>query len=78
MPVNLPSETMKFLKNIIYEKYGVSEAILSGDYTAEQYSSFYETCIEDFFLEFEQAMSKCVFTRRELDIGHKIKLYFRL
>lgn len=76
LPVNLPNETMKFLKNIIYEKYGVSEAILSGDYTAEQYSSFYETCIEDFFLEFEQAMSKCVFTKRELDIGHKIKLYY--
>ena len=76
LPVNLPNETMKFLKNIIYEKYGVSEAILSGDYTAEQYASFYETCIEDFFLEFEQAMSKCIFTKREIDIGHKIKLYY--
>lgn len=75
-PVEVPAETMKFLKDIIRERYGVSDAIISGDYNDEQHSAFYETCLEDFIEEFQQAFSSCLFTPREQDVGHRIKCYY--
>lgn len=75
-PPHIDETVMKFLKNIIRERYGISEAMLSGDYTAEQHGAFYQNCLEDFQTEFEQAMSACLFTQREQDIGHRIKTYY--
>ena len=80
-PVNIsapdiPEPAMKFLKSIIEERYGVSAAILSGDYNGDQHSAFYQTAIEDFIIQFEQAMTACVFTPREQDVGHRIKGYY--
>jgi HK97 family phage portal protein len=80
-PVNIKtaeikSEVMTFLKSIIRDRYGISEAILSGDYNGDQHSAFYQNCIEDFIVEFEQAMSSCLFTQREQDVGHRVKGYY--
>lgn len=80
-PVNIKSieldpETLKFLKSILRERYGISEAILSGDYNGEQHSAFYQNCIEDFIVEFEQASSSVLFSQREQDVGHRIKCYY--
>ncbi|WP_265445089.1 phage portal protein [Acetivibrio straminisolvens] len=80
-PVNInapdiPDSALKFLKAVIQERYGISAAILSGDYSGEQHSAFYQTAIEDFIIQFEQAMTGCLFTERELDVGHKIKCYY--
>jgi len=67
---------MKFLKSVIQEKYGISAAILSGDYTGTQHSAFYQTAIEDLIIQLEQAMTACLYTQRELDVGHRIKCYY--
>ncbi len=80
-PVNIkaaeiPESTMKFLKAVIQERYGVSAAILSGDYSGEQHSAFYQTAIEDFINQFEQAFTACLFSAREQDIGHRVKAYY--
>lgn len=74
----VPETVLKFLKDIIRERYGVSEAILSGDFTATQHAAFYQTCIEDFIVEFEQAFTERLFTQREKDVGHRIKCYYSL
>ncbi len=76
-PPEIPEPALKFLKAIIQERYGVSAAILSGDYTGDQHSAFYQTAIEDFIIQFEQAMTACVFTSREQDVGHRIKCYYQ-
>lgn len=81
-PVNtkspdIPAEALKFLKDIIRERYGVSDAIISGNYTDEQHASFYETCLEDFIEEFQQAFSSVLFTPREQDVGHRVKCYYK-
>ena len=76
-PSEIPEGTMKFLKDIIRERYGVSDAIISGDYGDEQHSAFYETCLEDFIEEFQQAFSSVLFTPREQDVGHRIKCYYK-
>lgn len=80
-PVNIraadiPETALNFLKAVIHERYGVSAAILSGDYTGAQHSAFYQTAIEDFIIQFEQAMSAALFTDREKDVGHRVKCYY--
>ena len=72
----ISDSALKFLKLVIQERYGVSAAILSGDYDGRQHSSFYQTAIEDFIVQFEQAMTACLFTPREQDVGHRIKCYY--
>lgn len=80
-PVNIHapeiSDTaLKFLKSVIQERYGISAAILSGDYTGNQHDAFYQTAIEDFITQFEQAATACLYSAREQDVGHRIKCYY--
>jgi len=80
-PMNLntpviPKETMKFLKDIIRERYGVSDAIISGDYTDEQHAAFFETCLEDFIEEFQQAFTAAIFSPQERENGRMVKCYY--
>lgn len=72
----VPDTVLKFLKDIIRERYGVSEAILRGDFDGKAHASFYQSCIEDFIIELEQAFSDRLFTQREKEIGHRIKCYY--
>lgn len=72
---HIDDTVMMFLKSIVRERYGISEAMMTGDYTADQHSAFYQTCLEDFATEFEQAMSACLFTQREQDVGHHLRCY---
>lgn len=75
-PPDINETALKFLKSVIQERYGVSAAILSGDYNGEQHSAFYQTAIEDFIIQFEQATTACLFTPREHDVGHRVKCYY--
>lgn len=80
-PVNMQSPVIaeglvKFMKSGITQRFGVSEAILDGDYTADQYDAFFKMCVEPFMTDFEQEMSEKCFTKREKEIGHKIRGYF--
>lgn len=75
-PPKIDNTTLQFLKSVIQERYGVSAAILSGDYNGEQHSAFYQSAIEEFIIQFEQAMTACLFSTREQDVGHRIKCYY--
>ena len=75
-PPDIPDGAMKFLKAVIQERYGISAAIISGDYNGAQHDAFYQTAIEDFIVQFERAFTACLFTQRELDVGHQIKGYY--
>lgn len=77
-PADISESALKFLKAVLRERYGVSEAIISGDYNGEQHSAFYQTAIEDFIVQLEQAFSACLFTPRQQDVGHRIKAYYNL
>lgn len=81
IPVNnavpvIPESTLNFLKADIREKYGISEAVLSGDYTGDQQDAFYQSCIEETIVEIEQAFSAALFTQREQDVGHRVRCYY--
>ena len=49
---------------------------MSGDYNSDQHSAFYQSCIEDFIVELEQAFSQRLFSQREQDVGHRVKGYY--
>ena len=73
---SIPDGVLKFLKDIIRERYGISQAILDGDFNGTQHAAFFQNCIEDFMVEFEQAFTNRLFTSREKDVGHRIKCYY--
>ena len=76
-PPDINETALKFLKSVIQERYGVSATILSGDFTGAQHDAFYQTTIEEFIIQFEQAMTACIFTSREQDVGHRVKCYYK-
>lgn len=77
MQVPIISEgNMKFMRSGIVQRFGVSEDILNGSYTGSQHSAFYQTAIEDFIVDAEQAFSRVCFSQREQDIGHRVKFYY--
>lgn len=75
-PAQIDKTTMQFLKSVIQERYGISERILNGDFNGEEHEAFYQSVIEDFIIQFEQAMTSALFSQREQDVGHRIKCYY--
>lgn len=68
-------KTLKFIDEKILRNFGVPLAILTGDYTKEQYEAFYQKTLEPLIKSFSQAFSKKIFTKREKAFGNKIELY---
>lgn len=66
---------LKFFDKKIRNHYGVSEAILEGDYTNEQKEAFYETVIEDGVISLGHAMSRVLLTAGERANGNEIICY---
>ena len=66
------AETFKFIDNRILRIFGVSLAILTGDYTKDQYEAFYQKRLEPLIIAISQAFSKTLFTDREKQMGNEI------
>jgi HK97 family phage portal protein len=69
------ADTLKFIDEKILRSWGVPLAILTGDYTKEQYNAFYQKTLEPIIIEMSQALTKKLFTTRERAFGNKIELY---
>lgn len=67
--------TLKFVDEKILRNFGVPLAILTGDYTKEQYEAFYQKTLEPLILSISQAFTKKMFTSREKAFGNRIELY---
>lgn len=69
------ADTLKFIDEKILRNWGISLAILTGDYTKEQYEAFYQKVLEPFIISIGQAFTKTLFTNREKSFGNEIKFY---
>lgn len=69
------AETLKFFYETITRANGVSVPILNGDYTKAQKEAFYEHALEADIISLGQAMSRVMFTDREMTFGNEIVLY---
>lgn len=67
--------TLEFIDSKILRNWGVPLAILTGDYTKEQYEAFYQKVLEPLALVISQAFTKKLFTRRERAFGNRVELY---
>ena len=67
--------TLKFVDGKILRTWGISLAILTGDYTKEQYEAFYQKALEPLIIAISQAFGKKIFTDRERSYGNAIKFY---
>lgn len=65
-------ETRKEYREDIQRYFGVSNAIITGDYTETQMEAFYESCIEPFLVALSLEMTRKVFTEREIGFGNEI------
>lgn len=69
------NNTLKFIDEKILRTWGVPLAILTGDYSKEQYEAFYQKCLEPLVKSISQAFTKKLFTDRERAFGNRIELY---
>ena len=67
--------TLKFIDGKILRTWGISLAILTGDYTKEQYEAFYQKALEPLIIALSQAFEKKIFTPRERSFGNAVKFY---
>ena len=67
--------TLKFIDEKILRNWGIPLAILTGDYTKEQYEAFFQKVLEPLTSAMSQAFTKKMFTSRERAFGNEIKFY---
>lgn len=68
-------KTLKFIDEKILRQFGVPLPILTGDFSPQQMSAFYQKTLEPLIITFSQAFSKVLFTDREKGFNNKIKFY---
>lgn len=68
-------KTLQFIDSKILRHYGVSLAILSGDFTTEQLAAFYQKTLEPLIIGLSQTFTKGIFTPTERSFGNKIEFY---
>lgn len=69
------AETLAFIDGKILRHFGVPLAILTGDYTKEQYEAFYQKTLEPIIIALSQAFTKTLFTPRERSFNNAIKFF---
>lgn len=74
-PKFIDKDTMEFIDNRVLANYGVSRPIFNGDFTEEQYQSYYEKKLEPMIISLGRAFTKILFTSRQLEIGHEVIFY---
>lgn len=67
--------TLKFIDEKILRHFGVPLCILTGDFTAEQMSAFYQKTLEPIIISMSQEFTRVLFTDREKSFGNKIQFY---
>lgn len=71
-PLMVNAAQMKELRDAVFRYFGISEAIVKGDYTEDQWNAFYESTIEPLAVQMSVEFTSKLFTARELGHGNEI------
>ena len=63
------ADQMKLIQTNVYNYFGINEDILQNKAFGDQWSAFYEGCVEVFALQFSEAMTQALFSDREQSEG---------
>lgn len=77
IPINNKVESaedaqLKYLQNEVYSYFGITESIVSGNYTETEWQAFYESIIEAIKIQLSQEFTSKVFTDQERKFGNII------
>jgi len=62
----------KLIRDNVLNYFGVSEEVLQNKATGDELDAFFNGCIEPFSIKLSEAMSRMIFTQRELNQGNRI------
>ena len=63
----------KLIKENVLDYFGVSEAVLQNRATGDELDAFFNGCVEIFSIKISEAMTRMVFSQREINGGNAIK-----
>ena len=66
-------EQMKLIKENVFNYFGVSEKVIQNTANGDELDAFFNGAIEPFAIKLSEAMTKMVFTQREINGGNAIK-----
>lgn len=73
-PFTVDSAQLDQIRTNVYNYFGVNEDVLQNKAFGDSWSAFYEGCIEVFAVAFSDALTKALFTEREIAAGNRITL----
>lgn len=73
-PWNVDAEQKKIIQQNVYNYFGVNEDVLQNKCFGDSWSAFYEGAIEPFAIQFSEALTKMLFTDREMGSGNGLML----
>ena len=82
-PINNPIQlldatTLEFIDKKILRWFGISVAIIDGDFTPQQYEAFYQKTLEPIIKAMSEAFTKGLFSKRgSSGYGNRIRLFSR-
>ena len=71
-PWIIDAEQMKFIKDNVFEYFGVNDDVLMNKAYGDAWAAFYEGAIEPFAIQFSDVMTKMLFTFREQSQGNLV------
>lgn len=67
-------ELMKFVVNIVYNYFGITEKIINNTATELEWEMFLKTSVEPIARQVEQEFTAKLFTKREQEFGNRLEL----
>lgn len=71
-PFTVDPEERKLIQTNVYNYFGVNENILQNKAFGDAWSGFYEGCIETFAIQLSEALTRMLFTEREIAHGSQV------
>ena len=71
-PWIIDADQMKFIKDNVFEYFGVNDDVLMNKAYGDAWAAFYEGAIEPFAIQFSEVMTKMLFTLREQSQGNLV------
>ena len=66
-------DQMKLIQTSVMNYFGVSENVLQNKANGDELDAFFNGCIEVFAIKLSEALTRMVFTEREINIGNAIR-----
>lgn len=71
-PFVVDADQMKLIQTNVYNYFGINEDILQNKAFGDQWSAFYEGCVEAFSIQFSEVITKMLFSPMEISCGTSI------